>query len=749
MRKLFLLWALCLVTISVEAQTTSFQSDAKIASYINVDKPFDLLEKYKQYEHNLSPFISLVAQIDLAQHFNQEESGVNLIDSLLTQYPQNLTPETVWGYEHLKASFLFNTEQYQELYDFSIHIIAKYKNKENTNNTTRFSYYQNQCDFLKNIPSSEVVRPAKDCYVSTIQDRNQRIHIPVKVNGFLLPDCMVDTGAPLSLFQHSVVKNAGLKILGDTITAYSSTYGHIKLSLAIIDSLNIGGVSLNNIRVGIVCSGQKFLPEPGIIGIQELKRLKKIIITPKKLIFPYHVPKNSDIIPNMELKDNHPHIRIKHKEQEVELFFDTGSDLNYLSINSLLVDPTSTETTKELILTLNNSFPVTFAITTLNDLTSNLLGLPFTRSFKEVTMDFVNMQIQTDSFVNHTSPELYMRKEDYFGLAHWEENYNLDKTRKYLVKALSYSGKNQPKQTIAFIDTLTSDLPLEEKYNLFSMLICKAGALYDLGQYKQSCKVLEEASVLLPEVPAGLQQLINRNRATVECLPTKIQFTSPNKSIRLLKNKNNKLVIPLEINDTKEEAIINLGQNFCEISENYVAKLNVKIIADSIIRSDQVIKIGIVDQLKIGDVIAKNVIFYILPENESNITLGNSLFRLIPQISIKPNKNITLHEECVEQIYADSLPLRLQHYFLTTQLKLNDNPVIFEINNKLGVHIDDTFREKGQLYIGKNKVGSEEIEIENIPTSTLGIRGQIGFTDLLKENNEITFDFQNMKIYLN
>lgn len=753
MRKLFLFSCLFLLSFSVVAQTTSVQNDAEIATLINAQNYFELFKKHKQYQGNLSPLISLLAQINIAQHFNQEKRGVYLIDSLLTHYSEHLTQGHIWGYEHIKAVLLYNTEQYKELYNYSSALLEKYKNNGNVNYNAAFSYYQDRSKPLQNIPSSEIVRPSKDCYVPIIPYKNQRIHISVKVNQISLSDCIFDTGAPFSIFHHSAVENASLKIIGDTISVHNPMHGIIKLSLAILDSLTIGEISFKNLLIGVVCPNQKFIEAPGIIGLREMKTLNKVIFTPTNLIFPYHTSKNLDVIPNMILKNNEPYIRVKHEQQELDMFFDTGSDANFLSSKLFQVDSMNYIASNKLMLKIGNSdAPILFRLETQRSvlkLGAGLLGTPFVHNFKKVTFDLLNMQLQTDSFVGYISLEDYICDENYFGLSNCEEKHNLSGKRKYFMKYLIYSGKNKPEQTISLIDTLLNDYPLEtDNPTLFLMHnMYKAGALFDIGQYAKAYEVVKEAAKKMPEVPAGVQRLINRNRVTAQCPPVEIRFTSPSKPIRLSKQTEDGLVIPLQINSKKEKAIIDLGNPFCEISETYVSKLNIKIIADSIMRQDQLIKMGIVDYLKIGNVIASNVIFYILPEKESRIVLGNSLLRLIPQISIKPNKEVILHKERVEQTDADSLPLRLQNYFLMTQLKLNGNPITFDINNKSGVYLDNIFHSKEQLYLGKNMIDSSEVQVKDIATSGNGIRGEIGLSDLIKQRKEIVFDFQEMKIY--
>lgn len=751
MRKgIFLNAILIIYAFSLNAQLISIHKENELVKLINTNHSFELLNKYKQYKDSISPFIRLCAQIDLSQSFNQENKAVKLIDSLLINYSQQLSPETKLGYEIMQAGILLNSGRYRKFYDFVNSKIDDYANAGEHQYIPYFSNFQKQAEWLKDVADFEVIKPERDCYIS-IPDDGSLIYVDVKLNNNLINDCLLDTGGGITLFKEESVKHTGIKIFNDTLTLVHGLAGPQKYRLALIDSLRIDDIVVKNLVAGVLCSDQYSIEDRGVIGIQVIKALKKITYTPTKIIIPYTDQQKTNITPNMTFK-NGLHIEGIYQKRKLNFYFDTGAYFNNLAEN--IIDSTNTNSWHEMPVNIgNNVDTLLFWVNSeYNFGVDGLLGTPFLRSYKNVSIDFVNMHIQTDSFVGYTPPVKYYSTQDFFGISDLVKGNSFYGMEKYTVKIQNSCGLNQPEKTIAYIDTLLNNYyyPLNIDHSavrlqLLNILYTKATALYDLGKYAQAYVVLSEALNTFPEVGPSINGMLNQYNSLLNCPPVKIRFINYNKLLHTELNQEG-IKILMKINGIKEKGIINLGSPCCMISEDYVNKLNVDILADSILWNEEKVKLGLVKTLIMGNVIAENVIFYILPEKEKQLSIGQSLLRKIPQIDIISGKRVCFNKDVIQK--ANPQPFRLLNSSLITQFKLNKTPVVFAINLNPGIKFNKHLTTNEQLYFGPIKIDPTSVALENISTNGIGIQGKIGFFDLLKQTNKISFDFKNMLIYL-
>lgn len=752
MEKIIILYFILFASsFSVIAQKISYQKENDIAKLINGPHSFELLNKYKQYQDSISPFIRLCAQIDLSQSFNQENKAVKLIDSLLINYSQQLSPETKLGYEIMQAGILLNSGRYRKFYDFVNSKIDDYANAGEHQYIPYFSNFQKQAEWLKDVADFEVIKPDRDCYIS-IPDDGSLIYVDVKLNNNLINDCLLDTGGGITLFKEESVKHTGIKIFNDTLTLVHGLAGPQKYRLALIDSLRIDDIVVKNLIAGVLCSDQYSIEDRGVIGIQVIKALKKITYTPTKIIIPYTDQQKTNITPNMTFK-NGLHIEGIYQKRKVNFYFDTGAYFNNLAEN--IIDSAGTNSWHEIPVNIgNNVDTLLFWVNSeYNFGVDGLLGTPFLRSYKNVSIDFVNMHIQADSLVGYTPPVKYYSTQDFFGISELVKEHSFYGMEKYLVKIQNSCGLNHPEKTIAYIDTLLNNYyyPLNVEHSsvrsqLLHILYVKATALYDSGKYAQAYEVLKEALNTFSEVGQSLNSMLHQYYSLVNCPPLQIRFINSRKLIHNESQNKEGMEIPMKINGIREKGTINFGSPYCMISEDYVEKLNIDILADSILWNEEKVKLGLMNTLKMGNVIAENIIFFILPEKEKQLSIGQSLLRKIPQIDIIPGKRICFNKDVVQK--ANPQPFRLLNSSLITQFKLNKIPVVFVINPNPGITFNKQLTTNEQLYFGPIKIDPTFVSLENISSNGIGIQGKIGFADLLQRTKEISFDFRNMQIYI-
>jgi predicted aspartyl protease len=138
------------------------------------------------------------------------------------------------------------------------------------------------------------------------------------------------------------------------------------------------------------------------------------------------------------------------------------------------------------------------------------------------------------------------------------------------------------------------------------------------------------------------------------------QKITKNGNIKLSLNKDYAGLwnIPVKIKNNNYDFIFDTGANFCVIIESLARKLGFEIIENAKFKvgtaTDKKVesKIGISSPIKFGDVIAENVIFIIIPDNELNFgvykidgIIGNPILRAFGEVVINNGNELLIPEQ--------------------------------------------------------------------------------------------------------
>lgn len=277
---------------------------------------------------------------------------------------------------------------------------------------------------LANVPKPYLERPDLDVAVPMSVEtvgRGKHIYIPVEVNG-ITKNYIFDTGCSFGNFvSEKYAKEAGLKIVADSIPVSGMEIGFVRLATA--DSMKIGELVYHN-PVFMVAPPDNEIDSvftfDGVLGYNFIRDAREIIIDNEagKYIFPHKV---SDGEPNMYLSSNTPRVRINYDEKPFDLILDTGnvkSDLGnkFSEIFPHAIEGLAEHTTSrggfggisQITAVTLPKFCFKAAGTTVtlydtevvkkaessNQLFSGSLGADFVLSFKRLAINYQNMLIR-------------------------------------------------------------------------------------------------------------------------------------------------------------------------------------------------------------------------------------------------------------------------------------------------------------------------------------------------------------------
>ena len=346
------------------------------------------------------------------------------LDSLLLYHQEEMGAETSIGMAALQGMNLLNLGMYEQAGKVGEDLVNALKQSVPFESLYSFVFIEKVGKALANVPKPYLERPNRDVTVLMSVEtvgRGKHIYIPVEVNG-ITKNYIFDTGCSFGNFvSEKYAKEAGLKIVADSIPVSGMEIGFVRLATA--DSMKIGELVYHN-PVFMVAPPDNEIDSvftfDGVLGYNFIRDAREIIIDNEagKYLFPHKV---SDGEPNMYLSSNTPQVRINYDEKPFDLIFDTGnvkSDLGnkFADIFPHAIEGLAEHTTSRggfggisqtTAVTLPKfCFKVAGTTVTLYDtevvkktesssqLFSGSLGADFVLSFKRLVINYQNMFIR-------------------------------------------------------------------------------------------------------------------------------------------------------------------------------------------------------------------------------------------------------------------------------------------------------------------------------------------------------------------
>lgn len=351
--------------LSVTAQ----QADARVGQLISNSDWFALEEEYSGMKDSIqTPFLKLLAEIMINNHFNRPDEALQKIGELLSNHQQEIGFGNVCSMISLASIINGQQGNYAQAADNIKGFLDQIKTSGIEINLQSFEDLYNRYNKLRNYPAPTILRPDTDVEVSISIEpvkflrpldgettRGLKINIPVTVHNKQY-HFIFDTGAASTFVSERFAKEAGLKIIEDSLLINQGMIGEGYGMGGFLDSLQIGNIVFRNAMVSISKPNEavdSIIQIDAVLGMDFMKLLKEIQIDTKehKIIFPFRTTPIPPTGRNLILTNgNKPIFKAYSNNEQLQFFFDTGNnkaDLHYTYYdkNRKSIDPIAQKTT--------------------------------------------------------------------------------------------------------------------------------------------------------------------------------------------------------------------------------------------------------------------------------------------------------------------------------------------------------------------------------------------------------------------
>lgn len=702
--------------------------------------PFELKTLYEMHKDSVDSYIRLNCERSLAQAFNNNKRAVFCIDSLIDFYSSRMSMKSISDNICRKVNILLYEGEYNEFSEYVENLPEEFKTMP------ELKFACQLAKSLKGIPSAEIIRPSKDSEILSIALLFNRLLLPGKVNDREIP-FLFDTGASFTTIKGRLAQDAKVRILPDSITINWFLAGiDSKGSLAIVDSLRIGDVLLKNRIVFVDYSSDSPLSDSFIyLGISEIKSIGQVDFYQDKVVLPYN-SKIKNEKPNFFLKDLMAWIPCTVGDKSCIFMFDTGSPDNHLSTPVYFSSDQFINDFKIFVDEKN----IRFTSFILNDY-KNILGYSFVKSFPEFTINYNTMCMGFDTTTVKIPQRHWMLTGDFFEL---EKNLQKDDSiYYYLGKTSILNGKNKPNELLCFLDTAfaytnkrDTVASQKERNRIFLTLQSfRENAFYDLGQYENAYNCLSEMKLICPDALLPSLEVV-RKRCKILCAiePQQIIWKANAAVLKPEKIIDDKFYYPVDFNGEKISANITLGAYECVISMKEALRSGINILPDSVDFNGVVSRLGVAETIRMGKVLAKNIVFYVLPEDSTVTQIGQSLLRSIPSIELSKEKLVLRKDS--QNKWNNQIPIRLEKPELLAQIHSSKGCMVVKLVEGRDNIFPQSYMTAEDIRLGNMSIDLNDCSSDKALDMKTDMRGSIGIYYLLQHVDRVVFDFNNMTV---
>lgn len=319
----------CIVLLFIGNANAQSAADLELAEMLNSGDMLRLNDRYPQIKDSLQvPMLARLAEANLYVNFNQPDKAEAAMADLFTHHQQELDAQTQIGMSALRAMNFLNLGQYAAGGELGGTLVAALEQQVPFEQLYSFVFMERIGKALAHSPAPFLSRPTATQQVPMRIDsvgRGHHLMIPVQVNG-ITKDFIFDTGCSFGNFvSEAYAKEAGLKIVSDSIPVSGTQIGYVKLGVA--DSLCVGDMVYHHPIFLIAppnAETDSIFSFDGVLGYHFIRDAKEIILDFEHdcFIFP---EQPSEAEPNMYLSSNTPKIRIFYQHQPIDITFDSGN----------------------------------------------------------------------------------------------------------------------------------------------------------------------------------------------------------------------------------------------------------------------------------------------------------------------------------------------------------------------------------------------------------------------------------------
>jgi predicted aspartyl protease len=247
-----------------------------------------------------------------------------------------------------------------------------------------------------------------------------------------------------------------------------------------------------------------------------------------------------------------------------------------------------------------------------------------------ILLQLVFTSCQQNSTQQETDNQLayLLENENYFKLKELlsDNNKNISKSRLLYYQAFLSRAFGNSKESNKNVTELLNNYT--EKLNdtsISKLLELKAENHIMQYQYKDAANLYDQILEKYVSLIDSIDIPEYENARNIFRTLSEIEPQSINKSelvkISSFKNQFNHLMVPVKINDKSENFVFDTGANLSVISESEATKMNLKIFESDVeigtITEIKVqSKLAVADSLYVGDLVFKNVVFMVMPDEE-------------------------------------------------------------------------------------------------------------------------------------
>jgi predicted aspartyl protease len=394
-----------------------------------------------------------------------------------------------------------------------------------------------------------------------------------------------------------------------------------------------------------------------------------------------------------------------------------------------------------------------------------------------------NADEQLDSLLSNN--DIFKLKEKYLSL-----KAEVSEPMQLLIESNLCSFFNQPAKSNEKIDLLFSKYSDWSQNYQLQMALLMADNNAKLQNYQDVASIyaqlIEQLSPYLDEITLNSFEIMHRIYNSLQNVNSmEISYAATDNTIPLKRDSAGLLTIPV----SQFDFVLDFGAGFCMIEEKYAASFGIKILSDSIIvragTGEHVhSKIGIADEIIIGNIKAKNVIFLIspdkilknLPERLSNYEIHGIIG--FPVLEAFENLILTDSQLIISKSLADTAHLSnmiIANNALFVEVITSEDTLLMQFDNgatdsyltnrqlsdcgdmttdsvKTGsynsMRVFKTCKKSNFFFqIGTKKIFIPvmDVYIDKIEDTNIPVDGVIG-QDIIRKNKETIINFKSMYI---
>lgn len=333
-----------IVSICMFLTVSAQEADTKIGELINKSDWFALEEAYSQSKDSMqAKFLKLLAEVMIGYNFNRPESALQKIGELLSDHQSEIGFDNACNLVILASVIDKQCGNYAEAADRIKNVSDQLKSAGVDMDFSPYEKLYAEYDELRDYPACHVLRPDKDIevpvaikpvtFLKPVDGKKSRgfyIDIPVTIHDKVYP-FIFDTGAASTYMSERFAREAGVKIMKDSLLINQGLMGEGYGMQGYLDSLQVGEIVFRNILVtiGKPQAIDSIVAIDAVLGMDFMKRIEEIQICVKenKIIFPARPTPLPQTGRNLLLMEgNKPVLKAYSNNDRLLFFFDTGNN---------------------------------------------------------------------------------------------------------------------------------------------------------------------------------------------------------------------------------------------------------------------------------------------------------------------------------------------------------------------------------------------------------------------------------------